>query len=132
MKFRRANRHAGEVNAGALTDIMFFLLMFFLLIATMTNKNVIDLFLPQGKGKPNIDKSFVTVTIHRDLKHAVDGTDVDTLQLADKIIEKVAEKKEKTIVLQVEKGVPVEYMVRVLDVGVRKDLKVVLETEKAN
>ena len=48
MRFERRKRHGSEVSTSALTDIMFFLLLFFLIVSTLTNPNVIKLILPQA------------------------------------------------------------------------------------
>ncbi len=48
MKIRRKSRFAPEVFTHSLNDIMFFLLLFFLIISTMSNPNVIKLMLPKA------------------------------------------------------------------------------------
>ena len=58
MKFRKKHKHESEVFTDSLNDILFILLMFFLIVATLANPNVIKVGLPRGtkdtKAKQNI------------------------------------------------------------------------------
>ena len=49
MKIQRRKRFAAEVSTASLNDIMFFLLLFFLIISTLANPNVIKIMLPKAK-----------------------------------------------------------------------------------
>lgn len=130
MKFERRKRHLSEVNAGALTDIMFFLLLFFLIISTLTNPNVIKLLLPQSAPTSEIAKNYVTVSINPEFQYFIDQTPVNPDDLETRILEATAAKSNNTVVLRVSIGVPIEYAVKVLDIGMRLRLKVVLETQR--
>ncbi|NBV14306.1 MAG: biopolymer transporter ExbD [Sphingobacteriia bacterium] len=130
MRFERRRRHASEVNPGALIDIMFFLLLFFLMISTFTNPNVIKLLLPESSPSNEITKNYVTVSITKDLFFYLDKEKVTADQLENRMMSIIETKNNRTVILRVEKGVPVENMVLVLDIGMRNSLKIVLETKR--
>jgi biopolymer transport protein ExbD len=58
MKFRKKHKHESEVFTDSLNDILFILLMFFLIVATLANPNIVRVGLPRGtkdaKAKQNI------------------------------------------------------------------------------
>src|SRR5690349_2388240 len=62
MNLRRRNRITSEVSTSSLNDIMFFLLLFFLITSTLVNPNVIKVLLPKHTGK-GVVQSKVTVSI---------------------------------------------------------------------
>jgi len=130
MRFERRKRHGSEVSTSALTDIMFFLLLFFLIVSTLTNPNVIKLILPQASPSSEIAKQLVSVSITEGRQYFVQRTPVTEADLEDRIKAEIAGKPNPTLVLRVEVGVPVEYLVKVLDIGMRLNLKVVLETNR--
>src|ERR1700760_3907202 len=73
---KRHGRVSAEVHTSAMNDIMFFLLLFFLIASAITNPNVIKLLLPKSSsGKPE-SKQNVSVTISQDLKYTVNNKPV--------------------------------------------------------
>src|SRR3978361_572980 len=76
MNLRKKNRGASaEVHTSAMNDIMFFLLLFFLIASTVTNPNVIKLMLPKSSSGQSVSKKTITVSITKDLKYYVDKKD---------------------------------------------------------
>ena len=59
----RKNRIAAEVQTSAMNDIMFFLLLFFLIASTVTNPNVIKLMLPKSSSGQSVSKKTITVSV---------------------------------------------------------------------
>lgn len=127
----RRRRHASEVSTGALTDIMFFLMIFFLIVSTLTNPNVIKLLLPEASSSNSISKQSITVSITKDIKYFINKEEVSLDDLEAALAEKTQGVKEPTIVLRVERDVPVEHLVKVLDIGMKLQIKVVLATQRA-
>ena len=77
MNLRKRQRGvAAEVHTSAMNDIMFFLLLFFLIASTLTNPNVIKLLLPKSKSGKSISKKTINVTISKDLKYTVNKKEV--------------------------------------------------------
>jgi biopolymer transport protein ExbD len=128
MRFQRRHRQHSEVSAGALTDIMFFLMLFFLIVSTVTNPNVIKLVLPQASASKSVSKQNIAVSITKDIKYYIEKQEIPVENLKQEISERIKNLEAPTIVLRVEEGVPVEHLVKVLDIGIQLKVKVVLAT----
>ena len=132
MKFTRNKRHVSEVSAGALTDIMFFLLLFFLIVSTTANPNVIKLLLPESSPSSDIAKNYKTVSVTSDSKYYLAQEEIPEADLFRRIEEATqGDETEKMIILRVDKDVPSQNLVRVLDIGMQLKLRVVLETKRS-
>jgi biopolymer transport protein ExbD len=130
MTFRKRQRGASaEVHTSAMNDIMFFLLLFFLIASTVTNPNVIKLVLPKSSTGQSVSKKTITVSVTKDLKYYVDKKEipVDALQTTLAGYKTLA--TELTIVLYVDKTVAIQDVVQVMDVAQKLNIKLVLATE---
>ena len=76
MKFRKKHRHESEVFTDSLNDILFILLMFFLIVATLANPNVIKVGLPKGT-KDTKAKQNIMVSIDKDQNYYIGSSQVD-------------------------------------------------------
>lgn len=125
MNIRGRNKVTPEFNMSSMTDIVFLLLIFFMLASTLVTTNAIDILLPKASGKTENKKS-VAVSITKDLNYYVDqklvGESVLELELKDVL----ANLEEPTIVLRAEKSVAVENVVKVMDIANRNKFKVIL------
>ncbi|SDS37853.1 biopolymer transport protein ExbD [Mucilaginibacter mallensis] len=125
----RKNRIAAEVQTSAMNDIMFFLLLFFLIASTITNPNVIKLLLPKSSTSQSVTKKTVNVSITKDLRYFVDKKETKTDQLQTAIAAYKNLASEVTIVLYVDKTVAIQDAVVVMDVAQKLNMKLVLATE---
>jgi len=119
------NKVSTEFNMSSMTDIVFLLLIFFMLTSTMVTTNALDLVLPKGKGKTDSNKS-VSVSIDKDLQFFIDKDAVDETQLETQLLAVMATNENKAIVLRAEKSVPHEKVVYVMDIAYRNQLKMVV------
>nr|WP_294794769.1 biopolymer transporter ExbD [uncultured Mucilaginibacter sp.] len=130
MNLRKRKRGASaEVHTSAMNDIMFFLLLFFLIASTVANPNVIKLMLPKSSSGKSISKKTIVVSITQDLKYYVEKKETPVASLSSTLesYKKLAE--EVTIVLYVEKTVSIQDVVQVMDVAQKLNMKLVLATE---
>lgn len=127
MNIRGRNKVTPEFNMSSMTDIVFLLLIFFMLTSTMVTTNALDLVLPKAKGKTDSNKS-ISVSINKDLKFFIDKDEVPEAELESRLlgIFSADTEKEKAIVLRAEEGVPIEKAVGVLDIANKNQIKVVL------
>jgi biopolymer transport protein ExbD len=125
MNFRSRNKVSPEFNMSSMTDIVFLLLIFFMLTSTMVTTNALDLVLPKAKGKTDSNKS-ISVSINKDLKFFIDKTPVAENDIETQLLSMYGPDKEKTLILRAEEGVPIEKAVSVLDIANRNQIKVVL------
>ena len=131
MKFRRNTRMHAEVATSSLNDIMFMLLLFFLIISTMMNPSVIKLTLPKStNSEQTVAKKMVTLTIDKNMNYAVDDRPVAYPDLEAALAQKLATMNEPTIVLRVDNLLTVQDVVDVIDIGTRLKAKMVLATDK--
>jgi biopolymer transport protein ExbD len=125
MNFRSRNKVSPEFNMSSMTDIVFLLLIFFMLTSTMVTTNALDLVLPKAKGKTDSNKS-ISVSINKDLKFFIDKTPVAENDIESQLLAMYGSDREKTLILRAEEGVPIEKAVNVLDIANRNQIKVVL------
>ena len=125
MDLRGRNRVTPEFNMSSMTDIVFLLLIFFMLASTLVSVNAIDILLPKASGMTENKKS-VSVSIKKDLSYYIDTKRVGESVLESRLITLLSEESKPTIVLRAEKSVPVENVVKVMDIANRNRFKVIL------
>lgn len=125
MNIRGRNKVTPEFNMSSMTDIVFLLLIFFMLTSTMVTTNALDLVLPKAKGKTDSNKN-ISVSINKKLEFFIDKDQVSEEELESKLLPLFSTDKEKAIILRAEEGVPIEKAVSVLDIANRNQIKVVL------
>jgi biopolymer transport protein ExbD len=129
MNLRRRKRPGAEVHTSAMNDIMFFLLLFFLIASTITNPNVVKLLLPRSDSGQSVSKKTITVSISKDLEYVVDKQSVPVEQLMPTLQSFQGSAQELTIVLYVDRTVAIENVVNVMDIANKLKIKLVLATE---
>lgn len=119
-----------EMHNSALNDILFILLLFFLIVSTLANPNVIKLMLPKAQSNTKA-KQTVVVSINEKHEFFVGTTKVPFEGLKQALAPAVAnEKIDPTIVINAEKSVPIEDVVNVMEIAKQIGAKVVLATAK--
>lgn len=119
------NKVSTEFNMSSMTDIVFLLLIFFMLTSTMVTTNALDLVLPKAKGKTDSNKS-TSVSIDKDLNFFIDKDKVTEADLENQLLALFATSKDKAIVLRAEKSVPHEKVVKVMEIAYRNQIKMVI------
>jgi biopolymer transport protein ExbD len=132
MNLRRRKRPGAEVHTSAMNDIMFFLLLFFLIASTITNPNVVKLLLPRSDSGQSVSKKTITVSISKELEYVVDKQTVPVDQLMPTLQRFQGSAQELTIVLYVDRTVAIENVVNVMDIANKLKIKLVLATEPKN
>ena len=107
----------------SMTDIVFLLLVFFLL--TSNAPNALDLLLPKAKGKSTNTQN-VSVTIDKNLRYFVNSEQING-EYVEIELKKALEGQEKpTIILRAEESVAIKEAVSVMDIANRNNYKVIL------
>jgi biopolymer transport protein ExbD len=128
MAIKRNKRFHAEVATSSLSDIMFFLLLFFLIISTLANPNVIRMTLPKSKTNEKTNKQLITLSVTEDKRFFVDKEEVDFGQLEDRLLSKLDPSKQQTVVIRIPATMQVQDLVDVLQIGVKNKLKFVIAT----
>lgn len=119
------------MESGALNDILFILVMFFLIVATLANPNVIKLTLPKAKSNTKA-KQTVVVSIDKDHNFYVGTNRVPFDNLKQTLLPRLGSDVDATIVINADKTVPIEYVVNVMELARQLNAKVVLATAHPN
>jgi biopolymer transport protein ExbD len=128
MAIKRNKRFHAEVATSSLSDIMFFLLLFFLIISTLANPNVIRMTLPKSKTNEKTNKQLITLSVTEDKRFFIDKEEVDFGQLEDRLLSKLDPTKQQTVVIRIPATMQVQDLVDVLQIGVKNKLKFVIAT----
>ena len=131
MNLSRRHRATSHVETGSMNDIMFFLMLFFLIVSTMVNPNVIKLLLPSAKSSKQVMKQPITVSINAAGEYFVNKKPVDatTLEPELKALIAGASLDQPTVVLRVDASLNVQKLVDVLEMGNRLKIRMVMATQ---
>jgi biopolymer transport protein ExbD len=125
MNLRGRNKVSAEFSMSSMTDIVFLLLVFFLLTSPAITPDALDLILPKAKGKSsNVQKASVSIT--KDGAYYVNKERVSEYSIEKELRSALAGQEEPTIILRAEEGVPIEDAVFVMDIANKNRYKVVL------
>ncbi|MXV51368.1 biopolymer transporter ExbD [Pedobacter sp. HMF7647] len=129
MNLRKRKKANVEVHTSALNDIMFFLLLFFLLASAVVNPNVVKLFLPRSSSGQSVPKKTINVSITKDLEYYVEKEKVPFDQLEQKIQVYQQTSPDLTIILFADRSIAIENVVNLTDIANKLKVKLVLATE---
>jgi biopolymer transport protein ExbD len=134
MKITRNNKFTAHVEASSMNDIMFFLLLFFLIIATLINPSVVKLTLPSSKKAVEMNKQQITIDVTKDVKYYINGSGTPTPadQLEDVLRAKTAGLTDPTVVLRLDKSLTIQDLVDALAIGSDLKIKMILATQPAS
>ena len=128
----RAKRNKSDVRVftDSLNDIMFFLMLFFLLASAVANPQVVKLLLPRSSaGEQSVAKRTITVSITHDLKYYLDKEEMPYENLQNAIQSYVQPGEELTVMLYADSTVPIQHVISVMDIANKLRIRLVLATE---
>ncbi|MFY9243769.1 MAG: biopolymer transporter ExbD [Polaribacter sp.] len=125
MNLRGRNKVDPTFNMSSMTDIVFLLLIFFMLTSTLVTVSAIDVLLPKAGGKTENNKS-VAISITNESLFYIDKTQVDESNLENEILLSVGADKKKTIVIRGDQDVPYKNVMQVIDIANKNKLKMIL------
>ena len=131
MNLRRKNKVHSTVEVSALNDIMFFLMLFFLIASTLANPNVIKLLLPQAKAGQTVSKQQYSLTVSKDLDYYINNekTALNFTQLEPRLSDIARNSNDVTVVLKVDRAIQVQNLVDILALGSKLKIKMILATQ---
>jgi biopolymer transport protein ExbD len=130
-QIKRNKRFHAEIATSSLSDIMFFLLLFFLIISTLANPNVIKMTLPKAKSNEKTNKQFITLSVTEDKKFYLDKQEVDFSELESTLLIQMGTAKDQAVVVRIPFNLQVQDLVDVLQIGVKNNLKFVIATSSS-
>jgi len=129
MNLRRRQKETAEVSTESLSDIMFFLLLFFLIVSTLVNPNVIKLFLPNAKQSQQMAKQQITLSVTGTLQYYINKEPVAFEQIETRIKNEMTKLDQPTIVLRLDKSLTIQNLADVMAIGEKLKVKMVLASE---
>ena len=128
MAIKRNKRFHAEVATSALSDIMFFLLLFFLIISTLANPNVIKVPLPKSNSNETTNKKHVTLTVTVDKKYYIYKEEITKAQIRARLVAETKKLKDETVVIRIPGESQVQELVDLLDIAIDENLKIIINT----
>jgi len=129
MNLRKSRGYTPEVYTGSLNDIMFFLLLFFLILSTMVNPSVIKLLLPKATTAQAMSKQQVTLSMTADRTYYINNKPIPSDQLETEMANSIRNLTDPTIVLRIDNSLTIQDLVDVLQIGNKLKIKMVLATK---
>ena len=125
MNIKGRNKVDPSFNMSSMTDIVFLLLIFFILTSTLVTVNAIDVILPKAGGKTE-NKGTIAVSITKDAKFFMDGTEVSEANLESAIKKEFSAEDGKTLVIRGDQEVSYKKIMHVIDIANRNKIKMIL------
>jgi len=130
MNLRNKNTNKAEVFTSAMNDIMFFLMLFFIIVSTLLNPNVVKLNLPNAKNSQAIHKKEIQLSVNKDLQYFVNNNQVPFEKLEPVLRAETAKDQESIVVVRCDSTLSVQKLVNVLEIGTKLNVKMILATSK--
>lgn len=128
MDLKRRSKVSAEFSMSSMTDIVFLLLIFFMIASTLVTTSALNLVLPKSKAQ-TVKRKDVTVNISPDQRFSVGGVIVSNAELENEVLKQVGGKEEAVLILRADKAVPYELVVKVMDIAYRNQLKMIAATD---
>ena len=128
MSLKSKNKVSANFSMSSMTDIVFLLLIFFMLTSTLVSPNALKLLLPNSKSK-TLEKQTISISIDKDINFYIDENQVDITELETRLINILSSELDPAIILHSDKSVDIEHVVIVMDIAYRNNYKIVLATD---
>jgi biopolymer transport protein ExbD len=127
MAIRSRNKVSANFNMSSMTDIVFLLLIFFMLTSTLVSPNALKLLLPSSSSK-TLAKQTVSISITKELDYYINEDPVQFEFIEPLLLKELAGDAEGSIILHVDKTIAIEEAVKIMDIANRNKFKLVLAT----
>ncbi len=128
MALKRGSKVDANFSMSSMTDIVFLLLIFFMVSSTLVAPNALKLLLPQSNSQTPA-KAITTVSITQDLLFYVEQTPISLADLESYLAQKLQGEEDPTISLHVHRTVPMEEVVKVMNIAKNNRYKLILATQ---
>jgi len=128
MALKRGSKVNATFSMSSMTDIVFLLLIFFMVSSTLVAPNALKLLLPQSNSQTPA-KAITTVSITHDLQFFVEQTPISFPDLERYLGQKLQGEADPTISLHVHRSVPMEEVVKVMNIAKDNRYKLILATQ---
>ena len=127
MGLRSRNKVSANFNMSSMTDIVFLLLIFFMLTSTLVSPNALKLLLPSSKAK-TLEKQTISISITKNISFYINENEVSGNTIEQELKLLLNKEQEPAIILHADKTVAIEHVVKIMDIAYRNKYKIVLAT----
>ena len=134
MALRRTTKADPNISMSSMTDIVFLLLIFFLVTSTLVNPNALKLLLPKSTGQVSA-KATVSVSIKDwgddSYSYHINGNQqpVNLEEVEDELVELLQSEEDPTFSIYSDESVPIKEIEQVMNIAKRNHYKVILATQ---
>lgn len=130
INFRKKNNKTAEVFTSSMNDIMFFLMLFFIIISTLLNPSMIKVLLPNSQSSQSIHKKEINLTVTKDMKYFVNNAEMPFEALEPELKNQLLLHPDAIIMLRFDQSLTIQDLVDILSIGIRLNTKMTLATAK--
>ncbi len=131
MNLRGRNKVNANFNMSSMTDIVFLLLIFFMIASTLVSAEAIDLLLPKSSSKTTQTKN-VSVSVNKKLQYFVNMKQVPKSRLEAEVLAMVGASSSPTITIRSDQDVDLKHVVFIMDIANRNKIKSTLAVKSTN
>jgi len=128
MALRSRNKVNPNFNMSSMTDIVFLLLIFFMLTSTLVSPNALKLLLPNSQSK-TLEKQTISISITKNIEFYINENATPENMIEKELKLLINNELEPGIILHSDKSVPIEHVVKIMDIAYRNKYKIVLATQ---
>lgn len=114
MAIKSRNKRKIDFNSSSMSDLVFLLLIFFMLTSTLVAPNAIKMLLPSSNSK-TMSKQTITVYVNDKNKYFVGEKPINEVNLQSEIQAALGPEVDATVVIRSDKSVAVQYVVNIID-----------------
>jgi biopolymer transport protein ExbD len=122
MNIRGRNKVTPEFNMSSMTDIVFLLLIFFMIASTLVSSEAIDLLLPKSSSKTTQAKN-VSVSVNKDHEYFIGTKQVPKESLEREILRELGSSDSPTIIIRADQDVEMKHAVYIMDIANKNKIK---------
>jgi len=130
IELRKKKDFTAEVFTSSMNDIMFFLMLFFIIISTLLNPSMIKVSLPNAQNSQSIQKKEINLTMTREKIFFVNNTEVPFDALETQLRKELNRYPDAFIMLRFDNTLPIQELVNVLSLGNKLNSKMIIATAK--
>jgi len=127
---RKKKDFTAEVFTSAMNDIMFFLMLFFIITSTLLNPSMIKVSLPNSRSSQTLQKKEINLTMTKETTYFVNNTQVSFDALESQLKNEITHSPDAFIMLRFDNTLPIQDLVNVLSIGNRLNSKMIIATAK--
>lgn len=131
MALKKRNKFKAEFSMASLTDMIFLLLIFFVLNSSVVAPNSLNLKLPgSSSSKAQVDAKTDNVTISRDGSFYLNGKRITQFNLDETLAQKARGAKALDLLISPDRGTAVQHVAFVMDICMRYQINAILAAEE--